>query len=51
MRVAVLLVTAVLLSSCIAEKRKLGEGAVTNAPLGHVTLCAREPEHKLCKKQ
>ena len=50
MRVAVLLVTAVLLSSCTPEKRKLGEGAVTHAPLGHILLCREHPEHKLCNK-
>lgn len=50
MKVAILLVTAVLLSSCMTEKRKLGEGAVTNKPLGHILLCQEHPEHRLCKK-
>ena len=51
MRVLILIVAALTLSSCMAEKRKLGEGMVTHAPLGHIDLCARESEHKLCKKQ
>ena len=40
-----------LVVACVPEKKKLGEGAVTVAPIGHTDLCAREPENKLCKKQ
>lgn len=50
MRVIILLFIAIGLSSCMSEKRKLGEGAVTNKPLGHILLCQEHPEHRLCKK-
>ena len=51
MRIAVMILSLLLVTACVAEKKKLGEGAVTVAPLGHIDLCARESEHKLCKKQ
>jgi len=49
--IVTLVVTMFLVVGCVPEKKKLGEGPVTHAPLGHIDLCAREPEHKLCKKQ
>lgn len=40
-----------LLSGCITEKKKLGQGAKTVAPMGYTDLCKREPKNKLCQKQ
>ena len=49
--IVTLVVTVFLVVGCVPEKKKLGEGPVTHAPLGHIDLCAREPKNKLCKKQ
>ena len=49
--IVTLVVTMFLVVGCVPEKKKLGEGAVTVAPIGHIDLCATEPENKLCKKQ
>ena len=34
----------------IKTKMKLGEGAVTTAPRGHLELCDKSPNHILCKE-
>jgi len=51
MKIVSLILAMFLVVACVPEKKKLGEGAVTVAPIGHTDLCAREPENKLCKKQ
>jgi hypothetical protein len=51
MKILSVILAMFLVVACVPEKKKLGEGPVTHAPLGHIDLCAREPEHKLCKKQ
>lgn len=51
MKIVSLILAMFLVVACVPEKKKLGEGLVTVAPIGHTDLCAREPENKLCKKQ
>ncbi|MEK9895758.1 MAG: hypothetical protein VW518_04940 [Burkholderiaceae bacterium] len=51
MKILTIILAVFLITACTPEKRKLQEGTVTVPPVGHIDLCVREPEHKLCKKQ